>query len=52
MKLKEPSQLEHIHPDSKKYRFSARLKPGVYYDPKTGKTGTRTEYGHMDMDPR
>ncbi|PKA19088.1 hypothetical protein CH377_14790 [Leptospira haakeii] len=51
LKLKEPSKYENIHPDSKQHRFSARTESGEYFDPTTGKTGTRAEYGHMPLDP-
>ena len=51
LKIKHPSTTPGIEPGSQKWRFSARTKPGEYYDPATGQTGTRGQYGHLDVDP-
>lgn len=51
LKIKEPSKTPGIDPGSQKWRFSARTKPGEYYNPVTGQTGTRAQYGHLDVDP-
>jgi len=51
LKIKAPSKTQGIAPESQKWRYSARTKPGEYYNPKTGKTGTRQELGHLDLDP-
>lgn len=51
LKIKQPSTTLGIDAGSQKWRYSARTKPGVYYDPTTGKTGTRGELGHLDLNP-
>jgi len=51
LKIKQPSTTPGIDPGSQKWRFSARTKPGEYYNPVTGQSGTRSQYGHLDMDP-
>ncbi|MDR3715623.1 MAG: hypothetical protein P4L51_22665 [Puia sp.] len=51
LKIKRPSTTPGIHPGSMKWRFSARTKPGEYYDPVTGQTGSRSNLGHLDVDP-
>ncbi|MBP3041624.1 ribonuclease YeeF family protein [Bacillaceae bacterium Marseille-Q3522] len=50
LKIKQPSSMPGIHPDSMKPRYSARIELGVYFDPVTGRTGTRKELGHLDLD--
>jgi RHS repeat-associated protein len=51
LKIKHPSTTPGIDSGSQKWRFSARTKPGEYYDPTTGRTGTRSQLGHLDLDP-
>jgi hypothetical protein len=51
LKIKAPSQTPGIDPGSQKWRFSARTQPGEYFDPVSGRTGTRGELGHLDVDP-
>ena len=51
LKIKQPSTTTGIDPGSQKWRFSARTKPGEYYNPVTGQSGTRSQFGHMDLDP-
>lgn len=50
LKIKQPSITPGIDPNSQKWRFSARTKPGEYYHPITGQRGTRKNLGHLDID--
>jgi hypothetical protein len=49
LKIKAPSQHPNIHPDSKKYRYFAKDESGNYFDPATGRTGSRKEVGHQEL---
>jgi hypothetical protein len=51
LKIKEPSLTIGIDSGSQIWRYSARIEPGVYYDPVTGNLGTRSELGHLELDP-
>jgi len=51
LKLKPPSEYADIDPGSKQFRYSARTPSGEYFDPITGKIGTRSTMGHLPFNP-